>query len=81
MKDPKPIHLTTTEEVRAQGWIAEARDDDGHLVSTLAWLDIPQAANENLQAIGEFITDYQTDRTVTVFTDVVAEKLSLARSI
>lgn len=36
MKDPWPIHLTTTDEVQAQGWAAEARDEDGHLISTHA---------------------------------------------
>lgn len=36
MKDPWPIHLTTTEEIKAQGWAAESRDSDGHLLSTTA---------------------------------------------
>lgn len=79
MKDPWPIHLTTTEEVRAQGWVAEARDEDGHLVSTQAWLDAAPV-NENLLMLGEFINDYQTDRTVTVFTDMVGAKLTATPS-
>jgi hypothetical protein len=36
MKGPMPINLTTPEEVRAQGWMAEARDAEGHLMSTQA---------------------------------------------
>lgn len=36
MRDPKPINLTTTEEVKAAGWAAEARDSDGHLVSMVS---------------------------------------------
>jgi sulfur-carrier protein len=33
MKNPMPINLMTSEEVRAAGWQAEARDADGHLIS------------------------------------------------
>lgn len=33
MQDPKPVNLMTTAEVRALGWRAEARDEDGHLIS------------------------------------------------
>ncbi len=36
MKNPNPINLTTPEEVRAQGWAAEVRDVDGHLIRTHA---------------------------------------------
>lgn len=36
MRDPKPVHLTPPEEVRAAGWQAESRDADGHLISTHA---------------------------------------------
>lgn len=75
MKDPMPINLTTTAEVRAQGWVVEARDADGHLVSTQAWLDVC-STNENLKMLGEFISEYETDRTVSVFTDLIAAKLS-----
>ena len=75
MKDPRPVHLTTTEEVRAQGWIAEARDDDGHLMSCRSWAS-QLSANQNLQGLGEFISEYEEDATVTVFADVVAAKLT-----
>ena len=33
MKNPKPINLQTSDRVRAQGWGAESRDADGHLIS------------------------------------------------
>lgn len=39
MKDPSPIHLMTSAEVRANGWQAESRDTDGHLISTHAPFD------------------------------------------
>lgn len=31
MKNPNPINLQTSEEVRQAGWQAETRDADGHL--------------------------------------------------
>jgi hypothetical protein len=34
MKNPNPINLTTSEEVRKAGWQAECRDADGHLCRT-----------------------------------------------
>lgn len=34
MKNPMPVNLLTSEEVRAEGWNAESRDADGHLRST-----------------------------------------------
>ena len=33
MQNPMQINLTTPEESRAQGWAAEERDTDGHLLS------------------------------------------------
>ncbi|TPE53050.1 hypothetical protein [Amaricoccus solimangrovi] len=36
MKSPKPVNLTPPAEIRAAGWEAEARDDDGHLMTTHA---------------------------------------------
>ena len=76
MKSPAPIHLTTTAEVAAGGWVAEARDNDGHLISTLAW-DAVATTNENLQSLGEFIQSYDDDTgTVQVFTGTVVAKLS-----
>lgn len=34
MKDPMWINLKTPAEVRADGWQAETRDEDGHLIRT-----------------------------------------------
>lgn len=39
MRDPMPINLTSSDDVRAGGWQAEARDSDGHLISTHAPFD------------------------------------------
>lgn len=75
MQDPNPINIITTEEVRARGWIAEARDSDGHLTSMLRWVD-GAPLNDNLRRMGEFISSYETDRTVTVFQDMLAEKMA-----
>ncbi|WP_147127830.1 hypothetical protein [Shimia ponticola] len=75
MQNPSAIHLTTTAEVKEQGWIAEARDSDGHLVSTLAWVDT-ETKNEGLQAIGDFISDWTPDMTVNVFKDRLILKLA-----
>ena len=75
MKNPNPINLVTTEQVRARGWIAEARDDDGHLISTVAWSDTC-TTNENLKNLGEFIESYETDKTVSVFHDLLSSRLS-----
>lgn len=36
MKNPKPVNFSTSEEIRAAGWAAEARDADGHLMTTHA---------------------------------------------
>lgn len=33
MRDPTPINFMSFEEVRAAGWQAESRDEDGHLIS------------------------------------------------
>ncbi|MCB5201918.1 helix-turn-helix domain-containing protein, partial [Neorhizobium sp. T786] len=33
MKNPNPVNLQTSEEVREKGWRAESRDADGHLIS------------------------------------------------
>lgn len=57
MKNPNPINLMTTHEVESQGWVAEARDGDGHLISTQAWLEA-DSTNENLRMLGEFIAEY-----------------------
>lgn len=34
MKNPNPINLATSDEVRKAGWQAETRDADGHLIRT-----------------------------------------------
>lgn len=39
MRDAMPINLMTTEEVRANGWQAESRDSDGHLIGLHAPFD------------------------------------------
>lgn len=36
MKDPMPVNLMTPAEIRESGWAAEARDDEGHLITTHA---------------------------------------------
>ena len=74
MQNPNPVNLTTSAEIEAAGWVAEARDADGHLASTLAWFD-SGTTNENLKDLGEFVAQYETDRTVTVFTKNLTEKL------
>lgn len=74
MKDPFPVNLTPTSEIEARGWVAEARDSDGHLVSTVAWLDC-DTTNENLKRLGEFIAEYEPDCAVQVFTGNIASKL------
>jgi hypothetical protein len=33
LKNPKLLNLMTSEEIRANGWGAEARDADGHLMT------------------------------------------------
>lgn len=66
MQNPNPINLASSAEIAAAGWAAEARDRDNHLISTQAWLS-SETTNENLRMLGEFIAEYQTDCTVTVF--------------
>jgi molybdopterin synthase sulfur carrier subunit len=34
MKNPNPINLQTSEEIRKAGWQGETRDSDGHLCRT-----------------------------------------------
>jgi sulfur-carrier protein len=36
MQNPSPVNLKTPAEVRADGWQAESRDDDGHLCTSHA---------------------------------------------
>jgi len=60
MKDPWPVHLTTPEENRANGWLAEARDADGHLISTIS----PRGSDESF---GMWCREYMPDHTITFF--------------
>jgi hypothetical protein len=43
MQMPKPANLYTPAEIRAGGWTAEARDEDGHLMTTHS--EFPDAAS------------------------------------
>lgn len=51
MKNPNPVNLQTSVEVRGQGWQAESRDADGHLTSCHA----PIEAND--ASIAEWIVE------------------------
>ena len=44
MRDPNPINLQTSDEVRKAGWQAESRDADGHLTRVHA----PFEADEDI---------------------------------
>ena len=57
MKNPNPVNLITSAEIEMLGWAAEARDGDGHLISTQAWIS-EMSINENIKGLGEFITEY-----------------------
>ena len=61
VKDPKPINLMTPEEAQALGWAGEARDADGHLISTTA----PDRSPMNL---GEWVLEWVSEGcTVTMY--------------
>ena len=60
MKDPWAINLITPEECRKNGWLAEARDADGHLISMIS----PRVDDASL---GEFCREYMPDHTITFF--------------
>ena len=66
MKNPNPVNMSTQDEIRKLGWAAEARDSDGHLLSTRAWLKQSEP-NENALGLAEFITDYSSDSVITIF--------------
>lgn len=36
MDNPSPVNLQSPAEVRAAGWAAESRDDEGHLMTSHA---------------------------------------------
>ena len=63
MKHPRPVNLMTQDEVRAQGWGAEARDAEGHVVS----VHVPFDADDDEEAAA-WVRECQRDGyTVTVF--------------
>lgn len=45
MKEPRPVNLMKSADVRAAGWAAEARDEDGHLMTVLAPFGSPEDRN------------------------------------
>lgn len=56
----------TPGNVRALGWCAEARlNADGKCLSFLRWTDAP--------ALAEFITDFRTDCTITIFPENITD--------
>ena len=46
MKNPFPVNTQTPEEVRAAGWQAESRDNDGHLCTTHAQFESAREMRE-----------------------------------
>lgn len=62
MENPNPVNLTTTDEMKSLGWIAESRDADGHLISCHAPFD------EGDEGIADWILERTCDgETVTFF--------------
>jgi sulfur-carrier protein len=65
MKNPMPVNLSTSDEVRAQGWAAESRDADGHLIRAHIPFDrdedIVWFVREGMQ-YGETVTIWPTRR-------------------
>lgn len=74
MKDPKPINLKTTEEIREAGWQAESRDADGHLIGMHA----PIYADD--EGIAEWIVEC-TEAGETVTEQVVPNNTLHARPL
>ena len=63
MRDPMWINLKTPEEVRAEGWQAESRDADGHLVAT----HVPFGADDD-EGIAWFVREATSrGETVTIW--------------
>lgn len=60
MKDPMWINLKTQDEMRTEGWAAESRDADGHLISCHIAFDADDASIVNwvaeCTAAGETVT-------------------------
>lgn len=50
MKHPKPVNLTTDDDLRKGGWFAAERDADGHLLSMIS----PDA---DAKSLGEFFAE------------------------
>lgn len=67
MENPAKVNLLTTAEVRALGWAAEARDADGHLVSTHAPFESDASVIEYLRDSAEH------GETVTIFVKALRE--------
>lgn len=67
MENPAKVNLMTTAEVRALGWAAEARDADGHLVSTHAPFESDKSLLEYLRDSAEH------GETVTIFVKALGE--------
>lgn len=66
MRNPNPVNMIDQDKVRSLGWAAEARDKDGHLISTQAWL-AQMPPHERAVSLAEFITEYATDCQITIF--------------
>lgn len=58
MQNPNPVNLQTSEEVRALGWSAESRDQDGHLISCYG--PVEKDDTDVIQWIMERIEDGET---------------------
>jgi hypothetical protein len=70
MKNPAPINLITTAQVKAAGWSAESRDADGHLLTTHAPFE---TQGEMLDYVLEETT---RGMTVTIFPDPIRRTVS-----
>lgn len=68
MKNPSQVNLQTRGEVRAAGWKAESRDDDGHLCTTHAAFDDDKAI---IQYVREALASFHT---VTIWPHKIAAK-------
>ena len=62
MKGPNTVNLIPPEEIRRQGWAAEARDKDGHLISTQAGPPLC-----GVEEICQFVAEYGPDCTITIW--------------
>ncbi len=61
MKEPRAVNLMTQDQCRADGWQAESRDADGHLVTAHAPFD-------DAAEIAEYVREETTrGNTVTIW--------------